>query len=121
MKADNCAVLRLSSNGYLCVGIDFKKRVALGTFRWTQRSSSPTSFEWIQARPLPPLRPLKQLLQRHAQFHRERRQDQHRRIVGAPLQAPHHIGMNARKAGQCFLAQLFLRAPLPDFLSQTSQ
>lgn len=32
--ADNCAVLRLSSDGYLCVGIDFKKRVALGTFRF---------------------------------------------------------------------------------------
>jgi hypothetical protein len=32
--ADNCAVLRLSSDGYLCVGMDFKKRVALGTFRF---------------------------------------------------------------------------------------
>jgi hypothetical protein len=32
--ADNCAVLRLSSDGYLCVGIDFKKRVALGMFRF---------------------------------------------------------------------------------------
>jgi hypothetical protein len=32
--ADNCAVLRLSSDGYLCVGIDFQKRIALGTFRF---------------------------------------------------------------------------------------
>jgi hypothetical protein len=31
---DNCAVLRLSSDGYLCVGIDFHKHVALGTFRF---------------------------------------------------------------------------------------
>jgi hypothetical protein len=32
--ADNCAVLRLSGDGYLCVGIDFQKRIALGTFRF---------------------------------------------------------------------------------------
>lgn len=32
--ADNCAVLRVSSDGYLCVGIDFQKHVALGTFRF---------------------------------------------------------------------------------------
>jgi len=31
---DNCAVLRLSSDGYLCVGIDFHKHIALGTFRY---------------------------------------------------------------------------------------
>jgi hypothetical protein len=32
--SDNCAVLRLSSDGYLCVGIDFRKHAALGTFRF---------------------------------------------------------------------------------------
>lgn len=31
--SDGCAVLRLSSDGYLCVGIDFQKHVAAGTFR----------------------------------------------------------------------------------------
>jgi hypothetical protein len=31
---DNCAVLRLSSDGYLCVGIDFHKHIALRTFRY---------------------------------------------------------------------------------------
>jgi hypothetical protein len=33
-QADNCVVLRLGSDGYLCVGIDFQKRVALGSFRF---------------------------------------------------------------------------------------
>jgi hypothetical protein len=32
-------VLRLSSDGYLCVGIDFQKRVALGTFRFLDPKS----------------------------------------------------------------------------------
>jgi hypothetical protein len=32
--ADNCAVLRVSSDGYLCVGIDFQKQAALGPFRF---------------------------------------------------------------------------------------
>jgi hypothetical protein len=32
--ADHCAILRLSTDGYLCVGMDFQKHAALGTFRF---------------------------------------------------------------------------------------
>ena len=37
---DNCAVLRLSSEGYLCVGIDFRRRVPLGTVRFLDPKST---------------------------------------------------------------------------------
>jgi hypothetical protein len=61
--SDNCAVLRLSSDGYLCVGIDFQKRVALGTFRFLDpkdielhivRVGPIASFQ--SSRPLPAMR-----------------------------------------------------------------
>jgi hypothetical protein len=44
---DNCAVLRLSSDGYLCVGIDLQKRVALGTFRYLDpKGLEPHTSSW---------------------------------------------------------------------------
>ena len=71
--------------------------------------------------PLPPLRSPKHVFERHAQFDRERRQGEHRRVVRTPLQAPDYIGMYARKAGQCFSAQFLTSAQFPDLLSQTPQ
>jgi hypothetical protein len=49
---------------------------------------------------LPALRPPEQLLKRDPELHGERREYQHRRIIGTPFQAPHHISMNTREAGQ---------------------